>query len=269
MFGMMKRKLQALAVLLIFGALKLPLEQHVTRELRAQKLVEEPLRLGVGENLGQAGLAASLGGLRGLVASILQLRAHIAFTNVNWAQVDAIYKVITRLQPRNARYWEEASWQMAYNAASYYLYNQEVKPSLRGQLFEDHVKRGIDILKEGMTFLPDNPRLWEKLAEIYLRRNYQYKEAGDAYYNSFTHGGLNYTERFAGFAYAQSNDPVSWAKGYPILKRLYQQGKVTPGLVTYLKMLEEKMHIPQNQRIRDAAPAWQNAAPQVGPQIGG
>lgn len=262
----MKRELQAIAVLLVFGVAKLPLEQHLTRDLRKQKMLEEPLQLGVGENMGQMGLAASLGGLRGLAASLFQLRAHLEFTHVNWAKVDSLYKLVTRLQPRNVRYWEEASWHMAYNAASHYLYDQELKPALRGQLYHDHVKRGIAILEEGLKFLPDNPRLWQKLAEIQWHRSKDFKQAGDAYWNSFQHGGLNFTERFAGFAYAQSNDPESWRKGYAILKRLYDANKSTPGLVEFLKLLEQNLHVPTEQRIPDTAPVRKGPEPQAGPQ---
>ena len=261
----MKLKLQALAVLLLFGVVKLPLEQHVTRDLRAHGMLQEPIRLGVGEDLGQAGIAASLGGLRGLAACIFQLRAHVEFTYVNWAKVDSLYKLVTRLQPRNSRYWEEAAWHMAYNAASYYLYNQELKPALRGQLYHDHVKRGVAILEEGLRFLPRNPRLWEKLAEVHAKRTYQFKDAGDAYWNSFQNGGLNYTERFAAYAYAQSNDPDSWQKGYAILKRLYDAKKATPGLIEFLKLLEGHLHIPAGQRIPDAAPVRQMPPPEEGP----
>jgi hypothetical protein len=250
----MKRKLQAAAVLLVFGLVKLPLEQHVTRDLRAMHLVDEPLNLSTGENMGQMGLAASLGGLRGLAASIFQLRAHVEFTYVNWAKVDSYYKLVTRLQPRNARYWEEAAWHMAYNAASYYLYNEDLKPALRGQLFHDHVKRGIDILNEGLKFLPDNPRLWQKLAEIHWNRSKDFKASGDAYLQSFEHGGLSFTGRFAAYAYAQSNDPDSWRKGYAILKRLYDEKQATPGLIEYLKLLEKNLRIPAAERIPDADP---------------
>ncbi len=63
----MRRKLQALGVLLILGVAKLPLEQRVTRELRAARLIDEPVPVGAVESMGQSGLAAILGGVRGLV----------------------------------------------------------------------------------------------------------------------------------------------------------------------------------------------------------
>ncbi len=261
----MKRQLQAISVLLVFGVVKLPLEQRVTRDLRQQKMLEEPLRLGVGEDLGQAGLAASLGGLRGLAACMFQLRAHVEFTNVNWAKVDSLYKLVTRLQPRNPQYWEEASWHMAYNAASYYLYNLDLKPMLRGQLYRDHITRGVAILEEGLKFLPDNARLWQKLAEIHWARTKDFKQSGDAYWSSFTHGGLNFTERFAAYAWAQSEDPASWRKGYTVLRRLYDEKKGTPGLVEYLKILERNLKLPAVQRIPDPEPFQNRPQPQAGP----
>lgn len=250
----MKRTLQAVSVLVLFGFAKVPLEQHVTGELRRMKMLDEPLKLGAGEQLGQAGLAASLGGLRGLAACILQMRAHVEFTHVNWAKVDSLYKLVTRLQPRTARYWEEASWHMAYNAASYYRYNQALKPALREQFYQDHVLRGVAILNEGLRALPESARLWQKMAETQWYKTLDYKAAGDAYMKSFQTGGLNFTERFAGFAYARSSDPGAWRMGYEILKRYHDADKSTPGLVQHLKMLEEKLGIPEAARIPDAAP---------------
>ncbi|WP_395742650.1 hypothetical protein [Prosthecobacter sp.] len=261
----MKRKLQAAAVLLVFGVLKLPLEQRVTHDLRAMHLVDEPLHLNAKENMGQMGLAAAFGGLRGVIAILFELRAHVEFTRVNWAEVDKYYKFVTQLQPRNARYWEEASWHMAYNAASYYLYDKELKGALRGQLYAAYVKRGIDILNEGLKYLPDNPRLWQKMGDLHWNRSKDFKASGDAYWNSFQHGGLNFTERFAGYAYAQATDPASWHKGYAILKRLYDEKKATPGLIEFLKMLEQNLHIPAAQRIPDAPPVRQTPDPKAGP----
>lgn len=250
----MKRKLQALGVLLLIGAAKLPLEQRVTAHLRAEHLLQEPVPVSAMESMGQSGLAAILGGLRGLVACVLQLRAHVEFTRVNWAQVDSLYRVVTRLRPRNETYWDEAAWHMAYNASGNYLYNKKLPAGLRGTLYEQHVKRGIEILLEGLTFRPDSARLWERLAEIYFRKSYEYKKAGDAYWNAWKLGGPSFTQHFAGFAYARASDPESWQKAYDILKSEYDRGRGTPGLIQHLKEVEQYLHVPPEKRIRAAAP---------------
>jgi hypothetical protein len=251
----MKRKIQALGVLLLMGAVKLPLEQRVTARLRAEHLIDEPVAAGKMQLMGQTGLTALLGGLRGLVASMLQLRAHVEFKRVNWAQVDSLYRVITLLQPRVERYWDDAAWHMAYNAAGHYHYRTDLPNELKGQLRERHVKRGIDILLEGLAIRPDSARLWERLAEIYFRRSYEYKKAGDAFWQAFQHGGPGFTLHFAGFAYARASDAESWRKAYDILKGEYDRKRSTPGLVQHLKEVEQYLGIPAEKRIPDAAPA--------------
>ncbi len=265
----MKRKLQALAVLLLMGVVKLPLEQRVTQNLRAVHLLEEPISSGAWVTMGQSGLAAVLGGLRGLFASILQLRAHVEFTRVNWAQVDSLYKAVTLLQPRNESYWDEASWHMAYNAAGFYLFNrdqdQKRTPELRGEYYHQHVQRGIEILQEGLKARPDSSRLWERLADIYDRRSYEFKKAGDAYMKSVQLGGSNYALHFAGFAYAKAQDPESWKKAYAILRSEYDKGRSTPGLVEHLKNVEMYLNVPREQRIKDAMPVPKVPQKMMGP----
>lgn len=255
----MKRKLQALAVLLILGVVKLPLEQRVTRDLRAARLIDEPVSVSAVESMGQSGLAAILGGVRGLVASMLQLRAYTEFKRVNWAQVDSLYRIVTRLQPRNATYWDEAAWHMAYNAAGFYLYNRDKSDArnneIRGQLFHEHVQRGAAILREGLKFSPNDPRLWERLADIYFRRSYEMAKAGDAYLEARKHGAPIITLHLAAFAYAQApNNPEAWRKAYDILKKEYDRGMNTPGVIEHLKNVENWLGIPPDQRIKDAMP---------------
>ena len=255
----MKRKLQALAVLLILGIVKLPLEQRVTRDLRAARLIDEPVSVSAVESMGQSGLAAILGGVRGLVASMLQLRAYTEFKRVNWAQVDSLYRIVTRLQPRNATYWDEAAWHMAYNAAGFYLYNRDKSDArnneIRGQLFHEHVQRGAAILREGLKFSPNDPRLWERLADIYFRRSYEMAKAGDAYLEARKHGAPIITLHLAAFAYAQApENPDAWRKAYDILKKEYDRGMNTPGVIEHLKNVENWLGIPPDQRIKDAMP---------------
>jgi hypothetical protein len=255
----MKRKLQALVVLLVLGVVKLPLEQRVTRDLRAARLIDEPVSVSAVESMGQSGLAAILGGARGLVASMLQLRAYTEFKRVNWGQVDSLYRIVTRLQPRNATYWDEAAWHMAYNAAGFYLYNRDGSEArnheIRGQLYHEHVQRGAAILREGLKFSPDDPHLWERLADIYFRRSYEMAKAGDAYLEARKRGAPIITLHLAAFAYAQApQDPESYRKAYDILKKEYDRGMNTPGVIEHLKNLESWLGIPAEKRIPDAMP---------------
>lgn len=250
----MKRHLQALIVLLILGGVKLPLEESVTRQLRAAGLLSAPIGLSVRESIGQMSFAAALGGLRSLIASITYLRAYHEWENINWAKVDSLFQITTRLQPRYQNYWDEASWHMAYNAASSYLYNEKIEPMVRGKLYEEHVQRGIDILNEGLRFLPDDARLWNALAEIYSNRVHDPKKAAGCYMQVHRISGNDRYARFAGYQFAQTSDPVLWQKAYTLLKTAYDKKQRTPSVVDQLKNLEEKLNIPMMQRIPDTRP---------------
>ncbi|MEI6537295.1 MAG: hypothetical protein WCN98_18275, partial [Verrucomicrobiaceae bacterium] len=116
----MNRKLAAFALLAAAGMAKLPLEQRLSDDLHAKSLLEDPVGVDMRESLGQMGFAASLGGLRSLVASITYLQAYSAFEDVDWGKVDSLMTMTTRLQPREPTYWDEASWHQAWNAASHY-----------------------------------------------------------------------------------------------------------------------------------------------------
>lgn len=262
----MKRALQALAVLFMLGIAKLPLEQSATRHLRECRLLSTPLDLGLRENLSQMGFAAALGGLRSLVATITYLQAYHEWENVNWAKVDSLLRLTTSLQPGYTNYWDDASWQMAYNAASYYLYDEKLQPQVRGRLYDEHVRRGIAILKEGLRHLPDDARLWNSLAEIYERRSHEPELAAEAWLQVFRISKNNRYWRFAAYQYAQSQKPELWRKAHDMLRQSYQSPKQrTPSLIDTLKTLEEKLGIPAMQRIPDARPDIQAPRADTGP----
>ena len=260
----MNRKLFALVVLLAFGLLKLPLERACQQSLRGSGLLSPPVSLGLRENLGQMGFAASLGGLRSLVASVTYLQAFTAFENVDWAKVDGLFQLTTRLQPGYDKYWEEASWHMAYNAATSYLYNRKNPPAIRRQLARDHIQRGISILNEGLRYLPKSGLLWTKLGDIYARRGINpltddfhaldVKQAGECYLRGFENGALPVYERLGAYQLALTDDPPSLRRAHEILTRHYQHGVKTPGLIHSLKLVERKLAIPAEQRIPDPEP---------------
>lgn len=245
----MKRNLQALAVILLLGAVKLPLEQRATHSLRELKLLSPPPDISLRDSLGQAGMAATLGGLRSLVASIMYLQAFNAWTRVDWASVDTYSTLSTLLLPRFTSYWKEHADHMSYDAASYYLNNKEVNAAVRGKLFNDYVARGIAVLQEGLKVMPDNGLLWLDLAEIYQRRAYEPVKAAEAYLQVFRLTQNQRWARFAGYQYAETADPELWQKAYDLLKKSYDLGQKLPSVIVTLKKLETKLKLPEAQRI--------------------
>src|SRR5438093_1111480 len=144
----MKSKLLGLILLVAFGAAKMPLEDALTGSLREQRLQMPPPDLGWEENFGQM-VMSTLGGVRNLVASITYLEAYTAWADLDWGKVDTLMTLTTRLQPTEPSYWDEASWHMAYNAASHYLNDKNLRYAIKHQRYRDLVQRGIVILEEG------------------------------------------------------------------------------------------------------------------------
>ncbi len=249
----MKRRLQAFAVILLLGIAKLPLEQRTVADLRAHELLYQPLNYQVRDTVGQVGFAASLGGLRSLAASITYLMGFSAFEDTDWPRVDFLYGVTTQLQPRFDEYWKDASDHMAYDAASYYRFDENRPRLYREQLYRQNVQRGIDILNDGLRYLPHSSRLHSSLGELYARRQEppDHLLAGDHYFLAYQNGGLPVYGRLAAYEWAHlDNSPARWRQGYQILHAGYAKGLRIPGLVTALKVLEQKLRIPDASRVQ-------------------
>jgi len=262
----MKRKLQALLVILLLGGVKLPVEEAATRYLREVRLLSLPVDMSVRDSIGQMGFAASLGGLRSLVASITYLQAYEAWTNINWGKVDSLFQLTTSLQPSYDKYWDEAAWHMAYNAASSYLHNKELNAAVRGKLYHDHIQRGVDILQQGLRVLPDSARLWNTLAEVYERRVIDPKKAGDCYMEVLRLNKNIRYGRLAGYQYALTQDSVLWQKAYDLFMDSYRKNQRPPTMINAIKQLEKQLKIPEVRRIPEAIVPVQIQRGVTGPQ---
>lgn len=242
----MKAKRWAIIMLFALGILKLPLEQRTADSLKRTGTLTPPPDLGTVENLGQMSAAATLGGLRSFVASITFLQSITAFENDDWAGVDNAMTIVTRLQPQVDFYWQTAGYHMAYDAAAFYQ-RDDSRPSLyRKKLYREHVQRGIDILSEGLKFVPESKYLEEELAQIYERRldPPDHQLAGNHYMQAFKNGGLPYTERFAAYEWAETNDFLLMNQAYEILRREYRRGKAPNHVAEQLKKIEKKTGMP-------------------------
>jgi hypothetical protein len=162
----MKSSGRAAAVFLLIlaaGGVRMTIERPFMKELRSQKLLSEPLPLGVGEKLGQTGAAVSLGGLRTLVATFLNLRAYTAFTEKRWRDVETTFDTIVDLAPGTSYYWATGSWHLAYNAGAWYKEDKELPALRRRELWTAYVTKGRNFLRRGIRNNPDN---WQLNAEL-------------------------------------------------------------------------------------------------------
>jgi hypothetical protein len=249
----MKRKLQALIVFLLLGIGKLPFEQRTVAGLRDHGMLYQPLDYQARDAVGQVGFAAALGGLRSLVASVTYLMGFTAFEEVDWPRVDFLCNITTELQPRFDEYWKDAAEHMAYDAASYYRYNESRPRLYREQLYRQYVRRGIDILNNGLRYLPHSNRLHSTLADLYARRLEppDHELAGQHYLLAYQNGGLPVNARLAAYEWAQlDNAPARWRTAYAILRDGYNRNLRMPGMMNYLRMLETKLNVPEPQRVR-------------------
>ena len=128
------------------------------------------------EQLTQASFVGSIGGFRSLIASIYDLRAHQAFRDKDWASVEKFRAVTTSLQPRFAKHWDIAAWDMAWNAYAYYRnkseWTEDVVESwqMKNILMPRYLQKGLDFAKQGAEWVPESYRLAMVVADIYSQK---------------------------------------------------------------------------------------------------
>lgn len=215
------RTLLAAGLLLVAGIARMPVEQALTEDLRAQELLSKPLDLETRKKVGQGFWAVSLGGLRTLVATVLNLRAFSYFEGQKWEQVADTYDTIVQLAPNSAFYWDTGHWHMAYNAAAHYQMDASL-PEIRAQAeWRKWVLRGTAFLEEATRQNPDNALLWKQLGWLYSDPNklVDYDKAAAAYGKAIEIGGtLPYVSRARAYALARSETGID--KVLPLIKEL-------------------------------------------------
>ncbi|HYY35445.1 MAG TPA: hypothetical protein VE867_03630 [Candidatus Binatia bacterium] len=249
----MIRALIALAMLVALGVLKLPIERNLAALHRQEHFRGVEFNLDLREKLGQLGFIAALSGFRAIVADALFIQAHVAWERTEWGQILLLFRHITTLQPRVLLFWDMAAWHMAWNA-SVAAMNDRSQPrlALRVKAQREYFALGKDFLEHGIKNNPDRPQLYEALARLYKEKYKDHERASELYSKAATlPGAATYDRRFS--AYELSYCEGREYEAYEHLRKLYDEGQQErlPTLVTRLKFLEDKLKIPQEQRIPD------------------
>ena len=161
------RKIQILlAVSLILGVVRMPLENSLSEDLREAGLKRERLDIGTKDTIQQTSGALALGGMRTLVANIFNMRAHLLFEERKWDELESTYDVIVDLAPQTRHYWETGAWHLSYNAASAYLHDSDMPTLRRRETWRSFVHRGRAFLERGILNNPDDWSLHASLAHM-------------------------------------------------------------------------------------------------------
>lgn len=248
---MIRRLLLLLAGLLVFGAVKVPLERRLQALHRAEFFHGATLDLGLREQIGQMGFLAALSGFRALVADALYLHAHAAWERTEWGRVKLDFDAITALQPRCVLFWDQAAWHMAYNASVAARENpKQPREGLRIKAQREYFKLGEEYLLHGIANNPDRPLLYQSLGTIYRDKFGDHCKAAAAFAECAKKPHApQYVHRFALYELAQCEGHEREA--YEGLLALFQRGEEErlPTLLKWLGTLQEKLNVPPERKV--------------------
>jgi hypothetical protein len=249
----MIRGLIALAILFVIGAAKLPIERNLAALHRQEHFGGVEFNLDLREKIGQLGFIAALSGFRAIVADALFIQAYSAWENTEWGRMLLLFRHVTTLQPRVLLFWDTAAWHMAWNA-SVAAMNDQKQPrlALRVKAQREYFALGKDFLERGIQNNPDRPELYEALARLYKEKYNDHERAAEYYAKAAElPGAAAWDSRFS--AYELSYTEGREREAYQRLRSLYEKGEKErlPTLIKRLKLLENKLGIPQEQRIAE------------------
>jgi hypothetical protein len=247
------RILLVLVILFALGGIKLPVERQLAVTHQQLRFRTTELNLGLREQIGQLGFIAALSGFRSLVADVLFIQAHVAWEQTEWGRLLLLLRQATTLQPRSILFWEMAAWHMAWNASVSAL-NDPAQPrqALRVKAQREYFDLGKDFLERGIRNNPDRPQLYEALARLYREKYHDHERAAEYFAEAARRPGApGYDKRFS--AYELSYCEGREREAYERLHELYLAGgnERLPTLIARLKVLEDKLNIPNEQRIPD------------------
>jgi len=243
--------LGALLLIVISGLFLIPWQIRLQKDSNSAGFRNTNIDLDLREQIGQSGFLAALSGFRAPLAAILWIEAHSAWERTEWGRMAGLFNTVTTLQPHNLLYWDNAAWHMAWNASAAALQDEKQKSeALRERTAREYVSLGRDFLERGIRNNPDQYLLYERLGTLLRDKEQDHAGAADAFSKAASFpDSPTYLRRFA--AYETARSPGREREAYTRLLQLFKEGEKqrVPTLMKELRVLEEKLMIPQQERI--------------------
>lgn len=135
--------------------------------MRETGILAKPLDQKTSDAIGQTSAAIALGGLRSLVAAVLNFSKVVpAWQDQDWVGIFTIFDQIHTLQPQVSYYWQAAAGYAADDAYSDYRDRKGVEEWRRELRRNEFFHKGISYLDKGIENLPEDLSLREMKARI-------------------------------------------------------------------------------------------------------
>jgi len=183
---------------------------------------------------GEFAILVALGGLRGVAADLLYLKADEFWQEEKWEETLPLYRAITILQPHYVDYWSLAGFHFAWD-----MVFREKKEEDK----EKYSKLGIEYLKEGLSYNPDVYKLYFDLGFTYDHKLKNYDEA-IKWYKKATEFSEHpqYIDRAIAHNLRKKGDLRSAHQEWLKLKELYPNDAYHQEIVDLnLKIVEEEL----------------------------
>lgn len=230
------------------GAVTAPLCKYILAEEVNLELLPPKLNK---EDFTQQLAVVTLGGLRSLSAAILSIDAFESFLTGDWSTLEHRYNQIFTLVPHRIYYWDSASWNLAYNAAAAQTEDAKLSPQEQRFKFLQYIDKGKNVLRRGIEQNQKSWALYSRLgsleADRYRRPNYE--AAAAAFKEARRLGAPAIASRQEFYALAQI--PARSHEAWELGRKLFYESKENqvPSLTSSLYALENRLHIPENERI--------------------
>ena len=252
----MKFRIIGLLLLVVWGAAKIPWENHMALGRRAAMCGSDlPMNFRLRDSLGQGLSVAALGGFRGLAANFLWMSLTAAWEDKQWTRVRSLAELAVLLQPRAVFYWEMGAWHLAWNASMDAQYGaRQGGIDSRNRDSRMWIGAGQQMLERGIRAIPEKYHLYRTLGMLYQDRLKDYEQAAHWYLMaSKCPGAPPYLERFPGLMLEQAGEKKEACEYWK--QHWLGSSEHGPGprrwevVRSHIEKLENEMNIPLDKRF--------------------
>ncbi|HEY3396361.1 MAG TPA: tetratricopeptide repeat protein [Armatimonadota bacterium] len=174
-------------------------------------------------------MGAALGGFQGVAASMLWIKMEELWDSGKgtWLACMQVMRDVTLLDPHWLEPWKILGWHLAYN-----LYVETKDPAQQAI----YLAKGLDILKEGISWNPDTYELYTELGWTYFDKVRDYENATKWFRAALQFPHPEYIERMIAHAYERMPDLDRALDWYDYCLKRYPNDETAKGATTTLRL---------------------------------